>query len=41
MAKSNVCFISHRLRDICILRKCQNFDLENEGEGQSVEGRDL
>ena len=37
---SNGCSISHRLRDIRKTRKCQNFDLEHEGQGQGVEQRD-
>ena len=40
---SNVYSISHRLRNILKKRekKCQNFDLENEDQGQGVEERDL
>ena len=38
---SNICSISHRLRDIRKQEKCQNFDLENEGRCKGVEKRDL
>ena len=28
----NACFISHRLRDVAKQEKCQNYDLDNEGQ---------
>ena len=37
-SNSNVCSISYRFTK---QEKCQNFDLENEGQGQGVEERDL
>ena len=37
---SNFCSIAHHLRDI-YKSKCQNLDLENEGQCQGVEKLDL
>ena len=38
---SNVYSVSHRLRDMRKQEKCQNVDLENEGQVQGSEERDL